>query len=83
MPELNNKCAPPCEALIRMQEETKSMNEKIDLVLSKLDNLDKVYVRKDMFDEKLKPLQKLVYGGAGVILTGTLLAILALVLEKK
>lgn len=55
----------------------KKLRENEERIEKKLDKFDEIYLKKDKFT----PVERLVYGITGIILTGSVLALLSLVLK--
>lgn len=65
------------ERLIRIDERTKAMNERMELRNRQVDAELEQKVSKDEFS----PIKSIVYGGVGVILMSVIGAILTLVIK--
>lgn len=77
------------ERLATLEEKADNLNTKLDAhmklskdshneLIKRFDNLTEIFVTKDRF----KPVEKVVYGLVGIILSGVFLALVALVLKK-
>lgn len=74
-----------------LEDSLEEINGKIDEILNNhlkhiqdsLNTLDECFSKKFISVERFKPVEKIVYGAIGVILTAVLIAIITLIIEKK
>ena len=61
------------------REERATLTERIQQLMERMDRFEEASFRVHVTKDEFEPVRKLVYGGAGVILTGVLISMLWLI----
>jgi len=59
-------------------EKVSVLAERIGHLIERLDRFEEITERRFVTKDEFSPVQKLVYGGAGIVLSGTMLWVLNL-----